>query len=653
MNTITVLFRRAAAFLSSLLLLIPLFGNFSEVIRNCPVFSSAFENPYIVRPLTDLAVDGRSVRERFVIVTPDTSEGTVYGDAALTLRDGLYDATGIRLKITRGSASPAFIIQETPPGFAANAFSLTVSSGAVTIAGGRDAGISRGITAFIREVLFEAEGVFNLDAGYTFEKTYENYAAYEDFGAAGDGVTDDFEAIIKTHEFANSNGLPVLAREGAQYYIGGADTSAVIKTDTDWSTARFIIDDTNIVSRGSWIFKVSAAKSAVSLTGQITALPKSADNLGMTLESDSVVVLVDSNVKRYIRYGANQNDGSNQTDVVLADKDGNISPDTPLIWDFNAVTSITAYPMDKTPLTIKGGIFTTIANAAESAYTYYNRGILINRSNTTVDGLTHLMAGEGKTGAPYSGFVSISGCAEVDIKNCTFTGHKTYITIGSAGIPVNMGTYDINASTAMNVTFFNCKQTNDITDSTYWGILGSNYCKNLVYDGCVFSRFDAHQGVANATIKNSVLGHQGINLIGSGTALIENSTVRSGNFINLRSDYGSTWEGDLIIRNCDYYPTGLSACIIGGSNPGSHDFGYICYLPQTIEIDGLKIHKFGTAYLFSQMNPNDNSETYEAAYPMVLPRKITVKNCADLGFGKLAVSKNKYMFAGITIDFVD
>lgn len=129
------------------------------------------------------------------------------------------------------------------------------------------------------------------------------------------------------------------------------------------------------------------------------------------------------------------------------------------------------------------------------------------------------MTGEGKTGAPYNGFLCIQRCAEADIKNCTFTGHKTYKTIGSAGIPVNMGTYDISAGTAMNVTFYHCNQTNDITDKDYWGIFVSNYCKNLVYDGCVFSRFDAHMGVANATIKNSVLGHQGINLIGSGRRL--------------------------------------------------------------------------------------------------------------------------------------
>ncbi len=62
--------------------------------------------------------------------------------------------------------------------------------------------------------------------------------------------------------------------------------------------------------------------------------------------------------------------------------------------------------------------------------------------------------------------------------------------------------------------------------------------------GVSFQWFDAHMGVANATIRNSTLGHMGINAIGSGTLTVENSTIRANTLINLRSDYGSTWQGE-------------------------------------------------------------------------------------------------------------
>ena len=50
--------------------------------------------------------------------------------------------------------------------------------------------------------------------------TLENFGTvvcYEDFGAVGDGKTDDMEAICKAHEYANEKGLPVYAKEGATY----------------------------------------------------------------------------------------------------------------------------------------------------------------------------------------------------------------------------------------------------------------------------------------------------------------------------------------------------------------------------------------------------------------------------------------------------
>ncbi|MBR6779755.1 MAG: hypothetical protein IKM24_01895, partial [Clostridia bacterium] len=251
---------------------------------------------------------------------------------------------------------------------------------------------------------------------------------------------------------------------------------------------------------------------------------------------------------------------------------------------------------------------------------------------------------EGKTGAPYSAFVSLSCCADVTVKNCTFTGHKKYATVGSAGTSVQMGTYDIGAATAVNAKFINCNQTNDITDSDYWGIAGTNYCKNLEYDGCALSRFDAHQGVLNATVRNSVLGHHGIKIIGSGTALVENTTVLAEDFIDLRPDYGSTWNGDLIIRNCKFYPTGLSLHIIKAENSEDHDFGYTCYLPQRIEIDGFFVYRPGFNYLFNKVNEKHKNDSYNAEYPVVPPQEIIVKDFDCLLGGKLSVSQNKAIF---------
>ncbi len=610
---------------------------FSEMELKYELSQGNYESPYIVRPLTEITVNGVPVDE-YAISAP---EGDIYSLAAKTLNNELHKALGRSIPVEE-RAEKAFVIEESLN--TVDTFTLKVENGNVYITGSKNIGISRGIAAFSDEVLLSADGKYDFTDGYTYTKVFSGYVTYEQFGAVGDGKTDDLEAIVKAHEYANTNGLAVLANETATYYIGGKAMTAVIKTDTDWSTARFIIDDTSVEKIGSWIFNIAPTESSYSITGKVSPLKMDADNIGTTLPCESLVVLTDANVKRYIRKGANQNSGSNQSDVILVEKNGNISPDTPLIWDFDAVTGATVYPVDGETLTVKGGRFTTIANAAPSEYTYYTRGIQVRRSNTVIDGIYHDIINEGKTGAPYSAFVSLSCCANVTVKNGTFTGHKKYATIGSAGTSVSMGTYDIGAATSVNATFLNCKQTNDITDGNYWGIAGTNYCKNLTYDGCAFSRFDAHQGVRNATIKNSVLGHHGIKLIGMGTALIENTTVVSGSFVDLRADYGSTWNGDLIIRNCKFYPTGAENNIVNATNSEDHDFGYTCYMPQNIEIDGFFIHSVGFNFVFSMVNSKHLTNSYEAKYPVVAPKKIIVSNFSDLSTSNLFVSANTAIF---------
>lgn len=483
------------------------------------------------------------------------------------------------------------------------------------------------------------------------------FVRYSDFGAKRDGKTDDIDAIAATHAFANEHRLPVKADEGATYYIGGKNRAAVIRTDTDFGTASFIIDDTNVEDRNAPVFLVNSNLQAFKLEG-VSSLKRNQKKIEATLPGTCLVTVTDSNVRRYIRFGANQNNGSAQTDIFIVDKEGNVDVNAPIIWDFDRITEISALPIDETTLTITGGRFTTIANQAESRYTYYSRGIAIRRSNVVVDRLEHRVTGEGDHGAPYGGFLSIRDCAYVTVKNTILTGRKIYQTIGSAGVPVSMGSYDITANRALNVSFVNCTQTNDINDTGYWGILGTNYCKNLLYDRCIFSRFDAHMGVANATIRNSTLGHQGINAIGSGVFTVENSTIRGRSLINLRSDYGSTWQGEFRIRNCVFVPSGgkpVSAHLIGGSYSGQHDFGYTCYMPERIIIEGLRIddsshpEDYKGAAIFANFNPKMTDASYEEKFPYVRTREVVLRNVTTASGKPLRVSDNAFMFRDVKV----
>ncbi|MEB2782734.1 alginate lyase family protein [Algoriphagus sp. C2-6-M1] len=480
---------------------------------------------------------------------------------------------------------------------------------------------------------------------------------YSDFGSKGDGKTDDMDAIAAAHSFANQHGLMVKADDEATYYIGGKDRTAIIQTDTDFGTASFLIDDTQVENRTASIFKVSSSQVPYKLEG-ISSLKRNQEKIDISLPSSSLISVTNSNEMKYIRFGLNQNNGAPQTDIFLVDKDGIVDSNAPIIWDFDQITEITALPIDEKTLNITGGHFTTIANQEESKYNYYSRNISIQRSNVIVDSLEHRITDEGDHGAPYNGFINISKAAYITIKNTILTGHKTYSTIGTAGKPVTMGTYDIIVNRALNVSFINCSQTNDIDDSMYWGIMGSNYSKNLLFDHCTFSRFDAHMGVANATIRNSTLGHMGINAIGSGTFTVENSIIRSRSLINLRPDYGSTWEGKLIIRDCTFVPGGgrpISASLISGSNSGQHDFGYTCYMPEQITIENLHIddsnhpEDYQGPAIFGNFNPQMKDDSYVEKFPYIITKEVSLKNVTTSSGKELRVSENEVMFKEIKV----
>lgn len=157
---------------------------------------------------------------------------------------------------------------------------------------------------------------------------------YGDFGARGDGESDDIDAIVSAHEFANKHALPVSADDDATYYIGGKDKTAVIQTDTDFGSAKFIIDDRSVENRRSQIFIVPSTQDSFELKG-ISSLKRNQPRIDASLPDTCLISVTNSNIKHYIRYGANQNKGSSQTDIFIADKDGNVDMNAPIIWDFD------------------------------------------------------------------------------------------------------------------------------------------------------------------------------------------------------------------------------------------------------------------------------------------------------------------------------
>ena len=530
----------------------------------------------------------------------------------------------------------------TADGAKAHSVTAAIENGNLVIRAENVENMKKAVVCFWYESVAYSLGSFDLSADFAYERDLNKTIFYSDYGVTQSDKICCREQLYDVHAKANEKGYKVFADYGAKYYIASVGKSVIIDTDVEWGNAEFVIDDSEVTpdKRGNWIFTLLERSDSYKID-TIKTLDRNMTNLGVTFPESSIVTFYDDKTTHYVRYGGNADNGQTKCDSIVVDKDGNIDMDAPLMWDFDNITSIVVRPIDEDVRYISGGSFTTIANQAPSEYTYYARGLKVNRSNTVVNGIKHYITGEGATGAPYNGFLSVNNCAYVTVKNCVFTGHKTYQSPTTA-----MGSYDIGMANAISVSFVNCTQANDINDSKYWGVSGTNYCKNFVYDSCILSRFDAHKGVANATIKNSVIGHAGASIIGYGTLLIEGSTFFTNKIINLRSDYGSSWEGEIIIRNCTVSPLSQSdITVITGSNNGEHDFGYPCYVGVNVLVDGLTIDNAKKAYLFASFNSNCKSADYTPKYPFFAPEKVTLKNITIGVKEGLQISSNEYFFA--------
>ena len=473
---------------------------------------------------------------------------------------------------------------------------------------------------------------------------------YSDFGAVGDGVTDDQKAIKLAHAIANARNLPVKADEGKTYYINAEDAydSIIVQTDTDWTGASFILDDRDISYDGHAaqnlpVFSVEPSLQRIDL--EIGSLSVGDTNIGVAPGQACLVYLRCDDIKHYIRYGANADAGQSQVEILLVDAEGNIDPTTPLTWDYPSVDRAYGIPVDETPISIRGGDFLTLANEINpDRYISTARNITITRSNVTVEGVKHKIEQVKDYRSAYGGFFNVTYCNNVTIRDCEIMCHRdSYFNNGSSN--VLLGSYELLASYTNNVSYINVVQTNLFDDNGKLissGLMGTNYCRNISMIDCTVARFDAHCQVYNVTVKGCEMEH--INLIGFGTALVEDTIIHDRYIFNLRYDYGSMFAGDVIVRNVTMVRENTQRLSLFDGAWYNHDFGYPLYLPQHVTVDNLTVPEgaYVTAFTsgfdsYEDVTKATLSDGTENKNPLILPQKMEVlSNPAGTRFRRAA-----------------
>ena len=489
------------------------------------------------------------------------------------------------------------------------------------------------------------------------------FVTYEQFGAVGDGKTDDHEAMIAAHAYANEHRLPVKAKDDATYYIGGKEKPIVIKTSTDFGKAHIVIDDRNCeAAHPDHLFFVNSDFDYYSV--HIDKIDKGQRKIDIPHEGNIFVSVLNKNKLVYIRYGANANSGTPMRDYFTVDKDGNIG--TLMAWQFDEVTDAKAKSTDEEPITIQGGIFSNIVNLDELENRhYYGRGILCTRSHVHFLNMTHLVTGEPDPeehySSPYGGFLNVDECYDVTVENLLLTPHRTYHFTMANGIRNAMGTYGITSAGSIGLKLIGLKQTIDIMDGRYWGLMGSNFCKDMLLKDCVISRFDAHQGVHNVTMQNCTFGHQKLQIIGFGEFLLENCEACGTVFMLLRGDYGSFFNGNMTVRNCVWkiLPYDKVGYILAAGNKGTHDFGYPCMLPKNLVLENLLIddtaapEDYRGTYVFNNYDTYDDAFKAGKPHPYGLPKTVTLKNVRTASGKPITPFEDERLFPGVNVTIED
>ena len=482
------------------------------------------------------------------------------------------------------------------------------------------------------------------------------FVRYEDFGAKGDGVTNDIDAIRAAHLYANEHRLPVRATEGKTYYISEVNESVPVRTDCDFTGASVIFDDREVPLEKRSIHIFSVLPDEEEYEGALSAIPaRFQAKLDMTLPARSIVVLTQVGAPAFVRKGVNANRGVDRFDLLLVERDGTIDPQSPILAEYTEIPSVRIRSAEDTPITIRGGTFTTLVRGDIAESNYYYRGFDITRSNVTVEDVTHYNVGDDERGAPYTAFIDACLCAHLTIRRCTFTPHITY-RMRRDTPPLTKGTYDCTPEKVIHLLFEDCTQTVDICDSRYWGVMGSNHCRDVVVKNCNFSRFDTHTGAYDITIVGCTLGHQCLSVTGWGRLLLQDTTLYGRALVNLRPDFGANWEGDAEIRDCTWIPRCGRAfseiCpIIGGRNDQDHNFGYPCRMPRVLRIDGLHIDDSraggeGGIAFFGDLNPACVGDDYEPVVPYAPTEDVYVRNLTTATGRMPRLSENPYMFRG-------
>ncbi len=179
--------------------------------------------------------------------------------------------------------------------------------------------------------------------------------------------------------------------------------------------------------------------------------------------------------------------------------------------------------------------------------------------------------------------------------------------------------------------------------------------KNIFITNSILSRIDAHTGIYNLYVSGSKVGTHGISIIGSGKIFVDHTTFdHSDATVKLRNDYGSSWNGEIVLNDIDYIQNNATNKIIQYENTGQTNYGYHSTFPS-LYINNFRIDSTKTGSKSNYVNiikkekntpmtkpKNDNTVYYFKENMYIKDIKYTKgSRTANIFDSNFALTKNK------------
>lgn len=385
---------------------------------------------YIV---TSITINGNDMKDYVYVLDVDDAKNESLENIN-SFREELYDASGYWLELGEASKvntyKNAFIVRCVDDAGDAGFRAYVEENGNFIVECAYNNAFDKAFGDFAANIFTSKRGdlVFNYAKDTYIDEKDVSVAYYEDFGAVGDGLTCDFDAIYNTHVYANRGGQTVMSLGGAnaKYYIDPSNftKSIPVMTDVDLNGCTFRVNDTGsdafanynvhffkferdipalifddvikdvpvLDSKGNPTYNSNGTQKMttdgvidderfqnIKLMNKTEANkddPTVYDNFSWLVDAgvlnyDALIRVYNSKHKDFIRHGSNQNSGNTRTDVFVVSADGTISEDTPIAYEFESISKIEIFRIDDKPITFENGNFINVCcrTVADTTYT--------------------------------------------------------------------------------------------------------------------------------------------------------------------------------------------------------------------------------------------------------------------------------------------